>query len=120
MVLQLTFNDLLRLQDARGAAIEVLDGKVWITEHGRPSDLFLERGRAYRVAGSGLVVVGAEDRLQFARIQVRKPARGLLGWVSALVQRYAEARDRFETRRELAALSDHALKDIGLRRDQVY
>src|SRR5258708_20472672 len=82
MVLQLSFNDFLRLHGAQGAAIEVLDGKVWITEDGRTGDLFLEPGRSYRVAGSGLVVVGAEDRLRYARVIVRKAAAGgLWGWV---------------------------------------
>src|SRR5258708_40362659 len=76
MVLQLSFNDFLRLHGAQGAAIEVLDGKVWITEDGRTGDLFLEPGRSYRVAGSGLVVVGAEDRLRYARVIVRKAAAG--------------------------------------------
>ena len=40
MVLQLTFNEFLRLQGAKGAAIQVLDGKVWITEDGRQGDRF--------------------------------------------------------------------------------
>ena len=82
MVLQLSFNDFLKLHGARGAAIEVLDGKVWITEDGREGDLFLERGRSYRVAGQGLVVVGAEDRLHYARVVVRQPAQG---WLSGLL-----------------------------------
>ena len=119
MVLQLSFNDFLKLRDARGAAIEVLDGRVWITEHGRPGDLFLDRGRTYRVAGEGLVVVGAEHGLEYARVQVRKPAQGVLGWLSLAWQNYRDAREAAETRRELAALSDQMLKDIGLRRDQL-
>ena len=68
MVLQLTFNEFLQLRDAQGAAIEVLDGKVWITEDGRAGDRFLETGRSYQVAGKGLVVVGAETEKHFARV----------------------------------------------------
>ncbi len=113
MVLQLSFNDFLRLHGAQGAAIEVLDGKVWITEDGRTGDLFLEPGRSYRVAGSGLVVVGAEDRLRYARVIVRKAAAGgLWGW-------FARRRQERRTRRQLGELSDHILKDIGLSRDQI-
>jgi uncharacterized protein YjiS (DUF1127 family) len=116
MVLQLSFNDFLKLQGAQGAAIEVLDGKVWITEDGREGDLFLDSGRSYRVAGPGLVVVGAEDRLHFARVVVRKSTQG---WFSGLFQKYFQARRAAETRRQLGALSDHMLRDIGLTRDQI-
>ena len=60
MVLQLRFDDFLRLRRSRGAAIEVLEGKVWITEPGCAEDLFLEPGRRHRVGSQGLVLVGAE------------------------------------------------------------
>ena len=116
MVLQLSFNDFLQLRGAKGAAIEVLDGKVWITEHGREGDLFLEPGRSYRVASPGLVVVGAEDKLHYARVQVRRPT---LGFLASVFHKLLEKRRQLETRRQLAQLSDHALRDIGLRRDQI-
>jgi len=106
MVLQLAFNDLLRLSGARGAAIEVLDGSVWITENGAHGDQFLGAGRSYRVRGAGLVVVGAEGRGRPARVEVRTPARWMFGWLTS-----AEPR--------LESLNDHMLRDIGLRRDQV-
>ena len=60
MVLQLKHNDFLRLRGARGVAIEVVDGRVWITEDGREADSFLDPGARYRVRGDGLVLVGAE------------------------------------------------------------
>jgi hypothetical protein len=60
MILRLRCNDFLRLRCARGAAIEVLAGRVWITEHGRAADSFLGPGRRYRVSGEGLVLVGTE------------------------------------------------------------
>src|SRR5258708_29206549 len=113
MVLQLSFNDFLRLHGAQGAAIEVLDGKVWITEDGRTGDLFLEPGRSYRVAGSGLVVVGAEDRLRYARVIVRKAAAG--GLWGGFSRRGQERR----TRPPLGELSDPILKDIRLSRGQI-
>jgi uncharacterized protein YjiS (DUF1127 family) len=115
MVLQLTFNEFLRLQGAKGAAIEVLDGKVWITEDGRQGDRFLEAGRSYRVAGEGLVVVGAENKTHFARVEVRRTQVGVSAFFRKLVQYYRAER----TRRELAELSDHTLRDIGLRRDEI-
>jgi uncharacterized protein YjiS (DUF1127 family) len=116
MVLQLSFNDFLQLRGAKGAAIEVLDGRVWITEDGRGGDLFLDSGRSYRVSGAGLVVVGAEDRLHYARVQVRKPSLGFLAW---MFNKLAEKRRQLETRRQLSVLSDRMLEDIGLRRDQI-
>jgi hypothetical protein len=61
MVLQLKHNDFLRLRGARGVAIEVVDGRVWITEDGRETDSFLAAGGCYRVSGDGLVLVGAES-----------------------------------------------------------
>jgi DUF2917 family protein len=60
MLLRLKCNDFLRLRGARGVAIEVLAGRVWITEDGRADDSFLGPGRRYRVGGDGLVLVGAE------------------------------------------------------------
>lgn len=60
MVLKLDNREFMRLSEARGAAIEVLDGRVWITEAGRAADSFLAAGGRYRVHGDGLVLVGAE------------------------------------------------------------
>lgn len=63
MVCKLKRMDCLRLKGARGAAIEVLAGRVWITEDGRGGDAFLGAGRRYRVWGDGLVLVGGENAL---------------------------------------------------------
>jgi hypothetical protein len=60
MVLRLKDRDFLRLSGARGIAIEVLGGRVWITEYGHPADSFLGAGGRYRVGGDGLVLVEAE------------------------------------------------------------
>jgi ferric-dicitrate binding protein FerR (iron transport regulator) len=60
MILQLNRNDFLKLRAARGVAIEVLNGRVWITEDGRAADTFLGPGRRYRIGGHGLVLVGTE------------------------------------------------------------
>jgi Protein of unknown function (DUF2917) len=60
MVLRLNNSDFLRLRGARGMAIEVVDGRVWITEDGREEDSFLASGGRYLVGGDGLVLVEAE------------------------------------------------------------
>ena len=61
MVLKLKDKGFLRLRSARGLAIEVVDGRVWITEDGYRGDRFLAAGARYRVCGDGLVLVGAES-----------------------------------------------------------
>jgi hypothetical protein len=60
MVVRLKDRDFLRLTGARGFAIEVVDGQVWITETGRSCDRFVRAGGRYRVGGDGLVLIGAE------------------------------------------------------------
>ncbi|MGQ0510215.1 MAG: DUF2917 domain-containing protein [Betaproteobacteria bacterium] len=61
MVLQLRANDFLRLTHAAGNWIEVLSGRVWVTETGTSRDAVLGPGRRYRVGGDGLVLVGTEN-----------------------------------------------------------
>jgi hypothetical protein len=60
MLLRLNHRDFLRLSSARGTAIEVMAGRVWITEDGLRDDSFLGAGGHYRVGGDGLVLVEAE------------------------------------------------------------
>jgi uncharacterized protein YjiS (DUF1127 family) len=121
MMLRLTLRDFFSLQGARGMAIDVLVGRVWITEDGRPGDSFIEAGRSYRVGGQGLVLIGAERPAGApphpAEVVVRHAGPQALwawlrGWVTGVfVERQA--------RRELYSLPDRMLQDIGLRRDQI-
>lgn len=69
MVFKLSGKDLLRLRGARGTAIEVVTGRVWITEDGRGGDAFLGPGRRYRVWGDGLVLVSGENPLSEVSIR---------------------------------------------------
>jgi uncharacterized protein YjiS (DUF1127 family) len=114
MVLQMRTNDFLRLRCAAGSWIEVLSGRVWVTEDGSRRDALLGPGRRYRVNGDGLVLVGAETPAEAALLPPRAPGlRARLrdacaAWIAA-----------WATERELEDLSDHALRDIGLRRDQI-
>ena len=119
MILNLAANDFLRLTKARGTTVEVLDGRVWITEAGRSRDAFVSPGMRYNVSGDGLVVVGQEDGTA-ARIAVRPPVWRML-WDRAvvLVTNYASGLQERRTVRELERLSDHALRDIGLTRDEI-
>jgi uncharacterized protein YjiS (DUF1127 family) len=53
-------------------------------------------------------------------LAARYPASELLRTcVAALINAYRRTKIVCDTRRELYALSDHMLRDIGLRRDQI-
>ena len=119
MILNLAENDFLRLTSARGTTVEVLDGRVWITEAGRSRDAFVSSGMSYDVAGDGLVVVGKEDG-SAARIAV-SPAIWRLMWnrAAVLVGKCVSGLQERRTVSELERLSDHALRDIGLTRDEI-
>ena len=119
MILNLAENDFLRLTRARGTTVEVLDGHVWITEAGRERDAFVSPGMRYNVAGDGLVVVGREDGTA-ARIAVRPPVWRLMwDYAAVLVRNYVSGVRERRTVTELERLSDHALNDIGLTRDDI-
>ena len=115
MMLRLTLRDFLSLQGARGMAIDVLVGRVWITEDGRAGDSFVEAGRSYRVGGEGLVLIGAEKLA--AEVVVRHTTReAMWAWLRGWIAGFFLER---QARQELGALPDRMLKDIGLRRDQI-
>ncbi|MBI3374051.1 MAG: DUF2917 domain-containing protein [Betaproteobacteria bacterium] len=122
MILNLSANEFLRLTMARGTTVEVLDGRVWITEAGRERDALVFPGMHYSVAGNGLVVVGtdagaADER---SRIAVWPPVwRWLRGRVTVILKRFAERAAERHAIGELERLSDRGLRDIGLTRDQI-
>lgn len=122
MILSLNANEFLRLSMARGATVEVLEGRVWITESGRERDAFVSPGMHYSVGGNGLVVVGTDAgaRDELSRIAVRTPVWRLLWDNAALMAKnyVAAARER-RTVAQLEGLSDRSLRDIGLKRDQI-
>lgn len=126
MVLNLNANEFLRLTRARGTTVEVLDGRVWITEAGRERDALVSPGMRYSVAGNGLVVIGmdagaAENAPGFtSRIAVWPPVwRWLRARAAVLVKTFADDAMERRTLGELERLSDRGLRDIGLTRDQI-
>src|SRR4051812_37369457 len=117
MMLRLTLRDFFSLQGARGTAIDVLVGRVWITEDGRAGDSFVDAGRSYRVGGQGLVLIGAENQARAAEVVVRHARSwGAWTWMREEISGFLAKR---QTRNELRALPDSMLRDIGLRRDQL-
>ncbi len=114
MEFRLGSRNILRLTQARGASIEALEGALWVTEAGFPEDGCVAAGSTYRVRGNGLVLVGADVGAngRGARLALRTRIRAL----SDALRAQLEAR---RTVRELGELSDHALADIGLRREEI-
>ena len=127
MIVTLQRDDFLRLERARGLCIEVLSGRIWMTETGRGGDAVLEPGRACRVAGDGMVLIAPEARggeRTETRARLRFPAHGgplgrLGRWLRGMLGAIAGEIELRRTLRELESLSDHTLRDIGLRREQI-
>jgi len=118
MILNLAENDFLRLTRARGTTVEVLDGRVWITEAGRERDAFVSSGMRYSIAGDGLVVANSDSAS--ARVAVRPPMWRIV-WdrAAVLVRNCVSGVQERRTVTELERLSDHALRDIGLTRGDI-
>ncbi|WP_157982582.1 DUF2917 domain-containing protein [Simplicispira lacusdiani] len=72
----------LQCRPGQRALLEVLAGRAWITQPGRPSDLFLDAGQGLTLQGPALVYASAEGtvplRLRWAQeavATVLAPAR---------------------------------------------
>ena len=113
MILTLTRNDLLRLEGARGLTIEVLRGRAWLTEAGRPRDAFLVEGTRCRVGGDGLVLLEAQGPAS-AELALSAGSRE-----SGLLARLREAWRRRRTIDALQGLDDRTLRDIGIARHRL-
>ena len=90
VVFELTYREVVPVEDAAGARIDCLRGWIWITEHGAPGEVVLKAGEAYEIARGGAVVVQA---LREAIVAVRPPARssvraGLAARVELLCERW--------------------------------
>jgi DUF2917 family protein len=61
-----------RITDGRGMRLYVETGAVWITEHGKPDDVYLPAGESYCLTQNGLTVVAAVNA-PFALITIEPP-----------------------------------------------
>ena len=128
LLINLRAGGVLRLRDAAGRHLTVVRGNLWITQLGERGDPVVAAGETFRFTRPGVslaqalggdAVVMLEDGLEPERAAVpaeTAPEPG--GWAlarSGAFQRKAR-RLRNET---LAQLSDHLLRDVGLRRDRI-
>jgi len=116
----------LRLQDPAGRHLSVLDGSVWVTQQGDPRDPVLVAGETFRFDRDGLALVtplGGPAQVVLEDALRDAPARGLarpiIAWLAGLARAPGQALRTRRTARELQALSDYMLRDLGLRRDQI-
>lgn len=142
----------LRLADAAGRHLSVVEGTVWITQRGDPRDPVIEQGESFRFARNGLslvqplggsAVIVLEDglaptleerdetiaeRVRTLRDEApRLRAQALSAMRRAVAGRitaaWRAARLTFSglvsPARDVDRLSDHLLRDAGLRRDEM-
>ena len=114
MILDLEPNGALRMSGAHGMRVEVLDGHLWITHTGRTEDVILGRGARYRVESDDVVLVGLDKA---ACVELGTPGRDPL-W-RRLWRAWRQAAEARAAARDLQALSDHRLRDLGISRDQI-
>ena len=55
----LAADSLMRLNDARGRKVLVIDGLVWVTQDGDPRDIFVRAGESFEFDRSGLTLLQA-------------------------------------------------------------
>ena len=55
----LASQSLLKLHDARGRKLLVIDGMVWVTQDGDPRDVFIGAGESFEFDRAGLTLVQA-------------------------------------------------------------
>jgi len=120
--------ELLQLRDAAGRHLTVAQGAVWITQHGDRRDPVLESGARFRFERDGLSIVQAlggpatvvlEEGLKPENQTGRKAdSSEQRAWQLAHSEPF-ERRARRMRAQTLASLSDHLLRDLGLRRDRI-
>jgi hypothetical protein len=97
-ILDLQNGYLLTLSPGTAQRVQVLYGRVWLTETGRSEDVFAASGAVIDLSARGRVLI---EGLGFARIAVLAPAPRS----AALVWRVGLARVQAAARRAIATLS---------------
>jgi DUF2917 family protein len=68
----ITAKKIARIENGRGMRLSVETGAVWITEHGKPDDVYLPAGESYCLTQNGLTVVAAVNA-PFALVTMEPP-----------------------------------------------
>jgi uncharacterized protein YjiS (DUF1127 family) len=127
-VLTIHPGEVLRLRDAAGKHLSVVHGTVWITQHGDRNDAVLDGGASFRFDRDGLSLVQSLDGAASVVLEEGlTPEQGSRPAADSVEQRAWQLarsepfqREARRVRAEaLASLSDHLLRDLGLRRDQI-
>lgn len=61
-------NELFRLEnDLRGKSIQIVEGRVWLTQSSNKLDIILEKGQTHQITGAGLALLQGlpTGRIQF-------------------------------------------------------
>lgn len=86
VVIEIEYRGIVPVEDAMGARIDCLRGRIWITERGCTDDIVLEAGQSCEISRGGVAVVQA---LREALVALRAPAvpqagAGVAAWVERL------------------------------------
>lgn len=120
--------EVLRLRDAAGRHLTVVQGSVWITQHGDRNDAVLDSGASFRFDRNGLSLVQSLDGaasvvLEEGLVPENETGRAAgaaeqRAWQLAHSEPFQRQARRLRAQ-TLASLSDHLLRDLGFHRDQV-
>jgi hypothetical protein len=58
-VIELDYRTVVPLENAKGAKVDCLRGRIWISEWGRRDDIVLDSGQSYVIEGGGVTLVQA-------------------------------------------------------------
>lgn len=113
----------LRLDNAQGRRISVLEGHVWITQDSDPRDVVLGAGDEYGFDRPKAIVSALDGDARIVReegVEIpADPGRGrgfILSTLTRLWTGWRDARRAEAARANLRNLSDYLLDDIGLHR----
>lgn len=79
----LGYEQLLLLESRPATSIKVVYGGIWLTEEGRPDDVFAGDGDEITLKSHGLTVV---EGMGYARVQVLESRVSWRGWLAAVGQ----------------------------------
>jgi hypothetical protein len=95
MVIELDQRGIASVEAARGARIDCLCGRIWITEHRSPGDIVLEAGESYELSRGVAVVQALREAHVALRATTISPSRAeLAGRVQQLWSRWVWATER--------------------------